>query len=217
MEDYKKYIQHLRHDFSKQTLSENEIDNNPLFVFEKWFKEVVDSEVTEAQAFSLATVSEMSQPSIRIVYLRNFDENGFVFYTNYQSRKAKDIEVNSMVCMNFFWPELERQIRIEGKIIKISPAQSDEYFKMRPKESQIGSWASQQSSVLKNREELEGKVKYYEDINKNKSVERPEQWGGYIIKPHYYEFWQGRASRLHDRIAFELEFNGEWTKKRLAP
>lgn len=217
MENYKKHIEHLRHDFSKQTLLEDEINNNPLLVFEKWFKEAVDSEIKEVQAFSLATVSEMSQPTIRIVYLRSFDENGFVFYTNYHSRKAKDIEVNSMVCMNFFWHELERQIRIEGKITKISPAESDEYFKMRPKESQIGAWASQQSSILKNREELEGKIKYHEDINKNKDVERPEQWGGYRIKPHYYEFWQGRPSRLHDRIAFELEFNGLWTKKRLAP
>lgn len=217
MENYKQHIQQLRYEFAKQTLLEEQTNNNPMLQFEKWFKEAVDAQVIEAQAFSLATVSEMGQPSIRIVYLKDFNENGFIFYTNYQSKKAKDILVNSMVCLNFFWPELERQIRIEGSITKVSSKESDEYFKTRPKGSQIGAWASQQSSVLKNRNELDEKIKYYEEINKNKQIERPEHWGGYIVSPNYYEFWQGRPSRVHDRIAFDLELNGTWTKKRLAP
>jgi pyridoxamine 5'-phosphate oxidase len=176
----------------------------------------VDAKVDEAQAFNLATVSADHKPSSRIVYLREFSENTFYFYTNYQSHKALDIEANPHVCATFFWPELERQIRIEGIARFADKAKSDAYFQVRPTESKLGAWSSPQSKVIANREALENLVKETTQKFEGKEVPRPEFWGGYVIEANYYEFWQGRKSRLHDRIAFRKE-EGDWKIERLAP
>jgi pyridoxamine 5'-phosphate oxidase len=165
---------------------------------------------------SIATCDKTGQPSIRVVFLRDYDERGFVFYTNYLSAKGYDLSENNKICANFFWPELERQIKIEGIVEKISEKESKEYFDTRPKESQIGAWASEQSSVIKNREVLEDRVALFTEKYKNSEVEKPEYWGGYLIKAHLIEFWQGRENRLHDRFQFTL-MDGNWQIDRLAP
>jgi len=201
----------------KGELSENDIQKSPDLQFDKWMQDAVDAKVNEAPACNLATVDANNKPSARIIYLREFSNNEFYFYTNYNSRKGNDIAENPNVCLTFFWSELERQIRIEGVISqKADPTKSDTYFNARPVDSKIGAWSSPQSKTLKNREELNTLI----DINKNKfsnqEIPRPEFWGGYLIKANYYEFWQGRKNRLHDRISFSLE-NGTWKIERLAP
>ena len=215
MENLRLYINSLRHDFSKQSLSENDVNKNAIVQFEQWFKEAVNAKVNEPNAMTVCTATKEGKPSARILLLRNFDENGFVFYTNYDSRKGHEIEANPYCSILFFWPELERQIRIEGKIEVAPAAISDEYFALRPRTSRIGACASPQSKVLKNRQELE---KLVDTINAKYTtdVPRPKNWGGFILKANYYEFWQGRQSRLHDRICYNLK-NKKWVKQRLAP
>lgn len=214
--DLHEEIKKLREDFLKGSLSESEVDKNPFTQFEKWLAQSVEAKIPEVSAVNLATVSTEGKPSSRIVYLREFENNRFWFYTNYQSKKGKEMEMNPHVCLNFFWPDLERQIRIEGKVAKSDKQYSDNYFNNRPRTSQIGAWSSEQSKVLESREELDEKVnaftKKFEGIN----VPRPDFWGGWVITANYYEFWQGRKSRLHDRIAYEKE-NEIWKIKRLAP
>lgn len=216
MSQASQHIFHLREDFMKGQLSENLIEKIPYIQFETWMKEALECKVNEAHAFNLATVDKNNKPSSRIVYLREFRDNHFYFYTNYQSRKAIDISANSNVCMTFFWPELERQVRIEGTVTFAEKEKSDAYFNHRPTASKIGAWSSPQSKPLTNRETLEQLVQ--ENITKftDKEITRPEFWGGYKITANYYEFWQGRKSRLHDRIAFTLE-NENWKIERLAP
>jgi pyridoxamine 5'-phosphate oxidase len=210
------HIYQLREDFMKGQLSKNSIAALPNLQFESWMKEALEAKVNEVQAFNLATVNKDHKPSSRIVYLREFSENEFYFYTNYHSHKALDIESNPHVCATFFWPELERQIRIEGVVEFADKAKSDSYFNARPTESKLGAWSSPQSKPLKNREELEALVKDTTEKFMDKDIPRPEFWGGYLIKARYYEFWQGRKSRLHDRIAFVLQ-EGTWKIERLAP
>ncbi len=209
------HIYQLREDFMKGILSEKSISDLPHVQFEIWMKEAVDSKANEVQAFNLGTVSKEHKPSARIVYLREFSENEFYFYTNYQSQKGIDIQTNPHVCATFFWPELERQIRIEGTVEFASKEKSDAYFNARPTESKLGAWSSPQSSKIASRETLdrlvEENVKNFKD-----TIPRPGFWGGYVIKATYYEFWQGRKSRLHDRIAYTLE-TGNWKIERLAP
>ena len=215
------HIYQLREDFMKGRLSENSITSVPHLQFENWMKEAVAAKVNEAQAFHLATVSKEHKPSSRIVYLREFNENEFYFYTNYQSHKAIDIEANPYVCATFFWPELERQIRIEGIAGFADKEKSDAYFQGRPRESKLGAWSSPQSKVIASREALEAFVAKTEERFTEEAIPRPDFWGGYVIKANYYEFWQGRKSRLHDRIAFTQEnAPGEverWRIERLAP
>jgi pyridoxamine 5'-phosphate oxidase len=165
---------------------------------------------------NVSTVSKEGKPSSRIVLLRNFSENGFVFYTNYNSKKGNDISENNSAAINFFWPQLERQIRIEGKLQKVDSKISDEYFASRPHDSQLGAWASNQSEVLKNRQELEEKFAALEKKFAGINVPRPEHWGGYCLVPDSIEFWQGRPSRIHDRIKFTT-VNNEWKIERLSP
>lgn len=216
MSGVNEHISQLREDFMKGQLSETAIATLPYLQFENWMKEAVDAKVNEAQAFTLATVSTDHKPSARVVYLREFSENTFYFYTNYHSHKALDIESNPNVCATFFWPELERQIRIEGIARFADKAKSDAYFQARPTESKLGAWSSPQSKVIANREALEELVKTTTQNFEGKEVPRPEFWGGYVIEANYYEFWQGRKSRLHDRIAFTKE-EGAWKIERLAP
>lgn len=216
MDDLKKHITKLREDFTKGTLSESDVNQLPHLQFEHWLKQAVEAEVPEVQAMTLSTVSADNKPSSRIVYLREFENNCFWFYGNYESRKGKQLANNSNAALNFFWPQLERQIRIEGVVEICDDSHSDNYFNNRPFESQIGAWASAQSSPLSSRQELEDKLAHYKKEFENKTVVRPPVWGGWVLKANYYEFWQGRKSRLHDRICYSIE-NNAWKISRLAP
>ncbi|MBI3518134.1 MAG: pyridoxamine 5'-phosphate oxidase [Bacteroidetes bacterium] len=217
MSQVNQHISQLREDFMKGELNESNLHKTPDMQFEQWMKDAIDAKVNEVPACNLATVDKNHKPSARIIYLREFANNEFYFYTNYDSRKGQQIAENPHVCLTFFWPELERQIRIEGIITqKADKEKSDAYFNARPKDSKIGAWSSPQSSVLNNREELNTFIEGNKTKFGNQEIPRPEFWGGYIIKANYYEFWQGRKNRLHDRIAFTLE-NGNWKIERLAP
>jgi pyridoxamine 5'-phosphate oxidase len=215
MEDFSKYIKELRKDFSGELLDENAVAKNPVTQFDLWFKEAVKANANEPNAMVVSTAHN-NKPSARIVLLREYGDNGFAFFTNYQSRKGKDLSENPNACLTFFWPELERQVRIEGKTIVNTKEASDNYFNSRPRNSRIGAWSSPQSKVIKNREELEKLVTDFDKKYPDENVPRPEHWGGYLVKPEYFEFWQGRPSRLHDRICYTLE-NGKWKIERLAP
>lgn len=211
-------IENLRQDYRKASLDLEHIGKNPFEQFQKWFKEAMEAGIPEPNAMTLASCDAAGRPSARIVLLKGFDEQGFVFFTNYNSRKGKEFEANPAAALVFWWIELERQVRIEGIVEKVTPEQSTEYFQSRPKGSQIGAWASPQSSVIEDRQELEKRVS---DIEQKYAFEevlpRPEHWGGYLVKPDLIEFWQGRPSRLHDRIQYRLQENGNWGIERLAP
>lgn len=206
----------MRSDFSKQSLSKKDVNENPFTQFKNWLSEANESKVLEPIATCISTVSKYGQPSSRIVYIRDIQKNGLVFFTNYESKKGSDLEVNPKASMNLFWPELERQIRIEGIIEKVPESVSDDYFNDRPKASQIGAWASHQSDKLQNRKQLEDRVEQLSKKYENQEVPRPKNWGGYILVPHYFEFWQGRKSRLHDRIAYSQD-EDVWKITRLNP
>lgn len=216
MNDLKSYINSLRHDFTRQTLDEQDVNADPVLQFEKWFKEAVDAKVNEPNAMGISTVSAAGKPSSRIVLLRNFDKNGFVFYTNYNSRKGAEINENPHAALLFFWPELERQVRIEGILKKQTPDESSRYFNSRPRESKLGAWTSEQSKVIENRTVLDKAYAESEKKYPGEEVPRPSFWGGYVLIPEHLEFWQGRASRLHDRILYSLE-NKNWKIERLSP
>lgn len=217
MSHVSQHISQLREDFTKGELLESGVQQTPDLQFEKWMQEAIDAKVNEVPACTLATVTLDNKPSSRIIYLREFSNNEFYFYTNYGSKKAKEIAHNPNVCLTFFWPELERQVRIEGIVMKKAEAEkSDAYFNNRPLDSKIGAWSSPQSQVIKGREELNSNIEQNKEKFKNQEIPRPEFWGGYIIKASYYEFWQGRKNRLHDRIAYTLE-NKNWKIERLAP
>ena len=212
-----KAIAALREDYRAKTLEINDINSNPFLQFKNWFQEALNSSVKEANAMTIATVDAEGKPSARIILLKGFDENGFIFYTNYDSKKGQDLAANPHIAAVFLWKDLERQIRIEGKAKKITKAASLQYFQSRPKGSQIGAWASPQSQVIPDRSILENNVvalkEKYKDAD---NLPIPNHWGGYVIVPTLIEFWQGRSSRLHDRIRYKLK--GEnWIIERLAP
>lgn len=206
----------LREEYNKDSLDIKDLAQNPIVQFEYWFDEAVGANLPEPHAFMVSTVNTEGKPSARIVLLRNADENGFTFFTNYNSRKGHDIEAKPYASATFFWQQLQRQVRIEGTIEKVSAQESDEYFASRPRESQIGAWASNQSQVLESREALEQRVASLTKEYEGKDIPRPPHWGGYRIKPTQIEFWQGRASRLHDRFLYTLD-NNNWTINRLNP
>ena len=210
-------IADIRRDYSHKSLSESDVDANAIRQFGKWWREAVSSKIDEVNAMTLATASIDALPSARIVLLKEFNEKGFVFFSNYESYKAQQLAENPKACLVFFWKELERQVRITGLIEKINSKQSDEYFQSRPESSRIGAWASPQSRVIEDRQWLD--EKFNELVNKMEgtAIPRPPHWGGYIVKPVVIEFWQGRPSRLHDRIQYTLEENGGWKIERLAP
>jgi pyridoxamine 5'-phosphate oxidase len=212
-----KIIAGIRKDYTLKEFDEKHLILNPIEQFKSWFKEAMDAEVIEPNAFTLATTKFNGQPAARIVLLKAIEENGFVFFTNYDSQKGKQINSNPQGAMVFFWPELQRQVRIEGTIIKNSEKDSDDYFLSRPKESQIGAHASPQSEPIKDRKELEDLYVKMEELFKEQPLVRPRHWGGFILKPDLIEFWQGRASRLHDRFQFILNEEETWEWKRLAP
>lgn len=216
MDNLRDYIARLRHDFSKMEFDESHAQPDAINQFESWFRHAVDSKVNEPNAFVLSTVGEGNRPSARVLLLRDFNESGFVFYTNYNSRKGKEIEKNPNACMTFFWPELERQVRVEGKLMRQNAAGSDEYFAMRPRSSRLGAWASPQSASLPNRKVLDESLAGMEKRFEGQEVPRPEWWGGYILQPDSIEFWQGRPNRLHDRLLY-TRAGFEWKISRLAP
>lgn len=206
----------IRRDFSLKTLDEKDMLVDPIQMFEQWFNEAILSEVLEPNAMNLATATLVGRPSSRIVLLKQVRPEGFVFFTNYESRKAREIEQNKYCALNFVWHELERQVRVEGVIEKISEEDSDSYFEVRPEKSKLGAWASPQSQVIPNRQYLEKLIIDFESHFLGKEITRPKNWGGYIIKPYLIEFWQGRSSRLHDRMQYLQDDNG-WKIERLAP
>jgi len=210
-------IADIRKDYMQATLDEADLGENPIVFFEKWFAQADAAMVNEVNAMTLATVDDQSKPHARIVLLKAIDDKGFTFFTNYQSNKGKNLSVNPNAALVFFWPELERQVRIEGLIEKVSKAESDTYYLSRPRGSRLGAWASPQSSIIENRAVLEAKEKEFLEHFDGKEIHRPEHWGGYRLKPNRVEFWQGRSSRLHDRICFELDTTNQWQKFRLAP
>ncbi|HMR39253.1 MAG TPA: pyridoxamine 5'-phosphate oxidase [Ignavibacteria bacterium] len=209
-------VANFRTEYLSDGIDEVNMSDDPIFQFEIWFNEAVKNKIPEPNIMHLSTVSADCKPSGRVLLLKGFDEKGFVFYTNYDSRKGSELINNSNASMTFLWFELYRQVRIEGVAEKISGDESDKYFHSRPRGSQISAVASSQSSVIKSREELEKKVLELNKEFENKPVPRPENWGGYCLNPVSIEFWQGRASRLHDRILYTLN-DKVWTKKRLAP
>jgi pyridoxamine 5'-phosphate oxidase len=217
MKDLDKQIKDLRKEFQQGLLEESHINADPHIQFGIWLKQAIDAKVNEPNAMSLSTVNENGKPSSRIVLLREFSENGYAFFTNYQSRKGSELTRNKNACLLFFWPELERQLRIEGTVEIHSPSASDNYFNSRPRNSRIGAWSSPQSSVINGRIELENLVSEFDKKYPNENVPRPEFWGGYLLKPNYYEFWQGRENRLHDRISYKITGENTWKIERLAP
>jgi len=197
-------------------LNETSVDKNPFIQFTKWYKSILDSNLNEPTVMMLSTADVNGNPSARIVLLKEIDDSGFVFYTNYRSRKGKDLKENPKAALTFFWDEPRRQIRIEGRIETISRETSREYFSSRPRESQISAWVSAQSSVIPNREFLENKYVELKDKFGNEEIPLPDFWGGYRLIPNYFEFWQGRENRLHDRICYKKE-KDDWKIFRIAP
>ena len=207
----------LRTEYRKSTLDSQSVDRDPIAQFDRWFTEAVKATVPEPNAMNLATISEDGRPSSRIVLLKGIAGGKFMFYTNYQSQKGKELEKNPTCALNFFWPDLERQIRIEGVAQRLDATTSENYFQSRPRASQVSAWASPQSSLIRDRSILEERVKEIEKRFEGKDVlPKPHQWGGYGVEPFEIEFWQGRLNRLHDRIVY-TRIEGEWRINRLAP
>ena len=209
-------IKNLRLNYKKSTIDFKNLAENPIHYFMNWFEDALKVNKQEANACVLSTISSDNRPSSRVVLLKDVNESGFTFFTNYQSSKAKDIDANPNVALNFYWPELERQVRITGTAKKNSINDSDTYFESRPRDSQMGAWLSDQSEVIGLGYNFIDKLSSLESKFKDKAVTRPLHWGGYCIMPVKVEFWQGRPSRLHDRLVYEMK-NGKWIYKRLAP
>lgn len=206
----------MRRDYSLRALDEDQVHPDPIKQFEQWFQEAVQAELTEPNAFTLSTVDADAKPHSRVVLMKSYDEQGIVFFTNYESAKAKDLNHNSAVAINFLWLPMERQVRIEGIAEKISTKESLAYFVTRPHGSQLGAWVSPQSSIISSRSILEEKWAQMKRKFSEGKVPLPDHWGGYRIKPTFFEFWQGRSSRLHDRIVYTPD-NSTWKIGRLAP
>jgi pyridoxamine 5'-phosphate oxidase len=213
-----KDLSDYRKSYSKNELLENQIPSNPMDLFQQWFQEAEASkQVEETNAMTITTLGLDGFPRARVVLLKKIENNGFIFYTNYDSNKGKAIENNNKVGLSFFWPALERQIIIKGEANKVSSAVSDAYFASRPKGSQLGALVSPQSNAIPNREFLENKLHQLENEYSDKTISRPENWGGYLVQPSEIEFWQGRPNRLHDRICYKLNAKGDFSTERLAP
>lgn len=213
----KKNISDLRADYSKGELLESQVDKNPIVQFQKWFDEAVSAKVQEPNAFILSTAMVDFKPSARVMLLKGVEDGGFVFFTNHGSRKGKELTWNPYAAMVFLWLSQARQVRVEGRVEKISEEESIKYFHSRPRESQLGAWVSEQSAVIENREVLDKKYAELEKKYEGKEIPKPDYWGGFRVLPATVEFWQGRISRLHDRIKYTLHADNHWSIERLAP
>ncbi|MFM2310991.1 MAG: hypothetical protein RLZZ04_267 [Cyanobacteriota bacterium] len=211
-------IADLRQNYTLAGLTETDLDSNPIQQFALWFDQALAADLIEPNAMTLATATAEGKPTARIVLLKGFNEQGFVFYTNYGSQKGQQLIANPYAALVFLWDKLERQIRIEGQVEKLSADESLAYFHSRPKASQLGAWTSAQSQVIPNREVLEQKlVSLQEQYSGDATIPLPEHWGGFRVIPNRIEFWQGRPSRLHDRLVYDLQMDGNWSISRLSP
>lgn len=210
-------IAQIRREYMLESLLERDVASDPIEQFERWWDQAINSGIDEINAMTLATVNSKGAPTARMVLLKGYDQQGFVFFSNYESHKAQDLDQNPLACLVFFWKELERQIRIEGVAEKINAVKSDEYFNSRPRGSQIGAWSSPQSRLIADRSELETAKQHTEARFSGQPVPRPPYWGGYVVKPLRIEFWQGRPDRMHDRILYTMEGPCMWRRERLAP
>lgn len=207
----------LRKDYTLEGLSEKEAHPNPFEQFKIWFEQALAAKLPEPNAMTLATATSDGKPSARMVLLKDYDERGFVFYTNYESHKGQQLVENPWGALVFWWAQLERQVRVEGQVQKLSSAESDAYFYSRPQESQLGAWASEQSQVIDSREVLEQRLQQLKEEYEHQQITRPPHWGGFRVIPTEIEFWQGRPSRLHDRLLYRLLEEGIWQRQRLSP
>lgn len=210
-------IAQMRREYTQRALNKHDVHPNPVQQFQQWFDEAVRAQVPEPNAMTLSTVAPEGKPSARIVLLKGIEEASFVFFTNYQSRKGQELEANPQVALTFFWVELERQVRIEGTVHKASDERSTQYFHSRPRGSQLGAWVSSQSQKIADRSVLEQRLQEVTQKFEGQTVPKPPHWGGYVVAPQSMEFWQGRPSRLHDRILYTLQDNNHWIIERLAP
>ena len=210
-------IADIRKEYKLQSLSEADVAADPVAQFTRWWDDAVKSEITEVNAMTLATADKNGIPAARIVLLKGYDEKGFVFFTNYNSHKGEELLQNPNACLVFFWKELERQVRITGRVSKISTEESIAYFNSRPDGSKIGAWASPQSLAVAGKAWLKETFDYYKERFKHGEIPKPPHWGGYRVAPYRTEFWQGRPSRMHDRILYTLQDDGSWKTERLAP
>ena len=206
----------LRKEYTRSGLLEPDAAPDPIEQFHRWFEEALEANLHEPNAMTLATATPDGKPSARIVLLKDFDERGFVFYTNYEGRKARELEQNPNCSLTFYWGELERQVRVEGRAARVPEAESDAYFDSRPRGSRLGAWASEQSRPVESRQALEDRLKELEEKYEEVEVPRPPFWGGYRVEPQRIEFWQGRENRLHDRLLYTRS-NGSWKIERLQP
>lgn len=209
-------IADMRRNYTRDGLVESQAGDDPFSLFDMWFNQAVDVESTEPNAMMLASVDNNGQPHLRTLLLKGYDPQGFVFFTNYQSAKGQQLLAHPLVAMTFWWPDLERQVRIEGAVHKVSDEESDAYYHSRPLGSRLGAWTSPQSQVISGRQELTQRLATVEAKYANNEPPRPPHWGGFRLVPQMIEFWQGRPSRLHDRLRYRLE-NGQWLRERLAP
>lgn len=208
----------LREEYGLSGLSEAHCETNPIVQFENWIKQAQAADLKEPNAMTLATATRDGRPSCRVLLLKEVSEIGFVFYTNYASRKARELETNPFAALTFYWPELERQVRVEGRVRRVPREQSEAYFRTRPKGSRLGAWASRQSEILPGREPLEEKLRVLEEqYTGTDDVPTPEFWGGYCLSPEVIEFWQGRPNRLHDRLRYRRNGESTWLIERLSP
>ena len=211
-------IADLRRDYHLQELKETAADPDPIAQFQNWFETALESQIPDPNGMTLATVGLTGKPSSRVVLLKGYDRQGFIFYTNYHSRKSQELEAHPWAALTFWWVALERQVRIEGRAEKISAPESDAYFHSRPRDSQLGAWASDQSRVISDRLVLEQNLADLEEKYAGEElIPRPDYWGGWRIVPEAIEFWQGRSSRLHDRLLYQLQTDGTWLRSRLSP
>jgi pyridoxamine 5'-phosphate oxidase len=210
-------VARLRKEYTRAGLKEPDTHPNPIEQFRTWFDEALAANLHEPNAMNLATSTPHGRPSVRVVLLKGFDERGFVFYTNYEGRKGEELEANPYCALLFYWGELERQVRVEGRVGRLPDEESDAYFAGRPRGSQLGAWASEQSQPVKDRGALEERLRELEAEYEGREVPRPPFWGGYRVEPEVIEFWQGRENRLHDRLRYRRSGNGGWRRERLQP